>query len=190
MANPAQSQPVPLNSSQSIRSEPRLGHSSAPTAWGQPATATECALHQLAPYIGKLKSTIARDLVCFYSDPGDLVIDPFSGSGTVPLEALLLGRRVFAADISSYAATLTRAKLCAPHSENVALDEAEDVLVRAAKSPVPDLRSVPAWVRAYFHPKTLKETLAFARLCRDEGRHFLVPRCFTWVEFLDRVCQR
>jgi hypothetical protein len=36
------------------------------------------------------------------------------------------------------------------------------------------MRSVPSWVRAYFHPKTLKETLAFARICRQEERHFLL----------------
>lgn len=87
-----------------------LKHTLAPTEWNLSATASECALHQLAPYIGKLKSTIAKDLISTYSKAGDLIVDPFSGSGTIPLEALLLGRRTFAADISAYAATLTMAK--------------------------------------------------------------------------------
>src|SRR5689334_6083804 len=114
---PAPDVPPPMPNS---RSAPRkvlaVKHVSAPPTWRQSATSTECALHQLAPYIGKLKSTIARDLVSSFSRPGDLVIDPFCGSGTVPLEALLLGRRVLASDISSYAATLTRAKLAPPQS--------------------------------------------------------------------------
>lgn len=92
----------------------------APVHWAAPATSTECALHQLAPYIGKLKSTIARDLVLGFSKPGDLIVDPFCGSGTVPLEGVLLGRRVIGSDISSYAATLTRAKLSPPQSEEAA----------------------------------------------------------------------
>jgi hypothetical protein len=131
-------------------------------------------LHQVAPYIGKLKSTIAHDLVRGFSKPGELIVDPFSGSGTIPLEAALSGRRVLASDISSYAATLTRAKLAPPPSPEAAVREAEDVLARLCWEPVPDLRSVPAWVRMYFHPKTLKETLAFVRICRREQRHFLL----------------
>ena len=174
MVHPAQIEQLASNSPAVAGREPAPDHVSAPTAWREPATAVECALHQLAPYIGKLKSTIARDLVRSYSKSGDLLVDPFSGSGTVPLEALLLGRRVYASDISTYAATLTRAKLSAPDSAVVALSEAEDVLVRAAESPAPDLRSVPSWVRGYFHPRTLKEALAFARLCRKEGRDFLL----------------
>ena len=105
---------------------------SAPTRWSVAATATECALHQLAPYIGKLKSTIAGDLVSSFSKRGDLVVDPFSGPGTIPLEALLLGRRVFASAISSYAATLTRAKIAAPASEDAVIREAQDVIGRLA----------------------------------------------------------
>ncbi len=162
--------PNPLRSARGVLPS----YISAPTKWGQPATGTECTLHQLAPYIGKLKSTIARDLVSSFSKRGDLVVDPFSGSGTIPLESLLLGRRVFASDIGSYAATLTRAKIAPPDSEEGAIRDAQEVFEKAEASSVPDLRSVPSWVRAYFHPKTLKETLAFVRICRREKRHFLL----------------
>jgi DNA methylase len=71
----------------------------------------ECSLHQLSPYIGKLKSSIATFLVQRYSKPGDLVIDPFSGAGTIPLEAIRLERRIFAVDHSAYAAVLNVGKL-------------------------------------------------------------------------------
>lgn len=146
----------------------------APSTWRESATASECTLHQLAPYIGKLKSTIARDLIARFSARGDLVVDPFAGSGTVPLEAVIMGRRALASDMSAYAATLTSAKLSAPASVEDAIKEAESVQGRALQLPSPDLRRVPSWVRAYFHPETLKETLSFARICRQENRHFLL----------------
>lgn len=49
----------------------------APPHWAASCTHQECTLHQLSPYIGKLKSVIARDLVLQYSRPGHLVVDMF-----------------------------------------------------------------------------------------------------------------
>jgi site-specific DNA-methyltransferase (adenine-specific) len=37
---------------------------------------------------------LARDLIISWSNPGDVVLDPFLGSGTVALEGLKLGRTV------------------------------------------------------------------------------------------------
>ena len=88
--------------------------SPAPLHWAEPCTHQECSLHQLSPYIEKLKSSIAQDLILRYSNPGEFVADMFGGSGTVPLEAARLGRRVFASDASLYAVTLTQGKLQAP----------------------------------------------------------------------------
>jgi hypothetical protein len=73
----------------------------APKRWKKSCANTECSLHQLSPYIGKLKSSIARELVERYSEPGDLVVDPFAGAGTIPFEALMRGRRTFASDSAS-----------------------------------------------------------------------------------------
>src|SRR5437867_4233080 len=119
---------------------------SAPERWRHPCAHTECALHQLSPYIGKMKSSIAGELVDRYSSFGDLVVDPFAGAGTIPFEAAIRGRRAFGADISPYARVLSKAKLSPPRSFGAALYLAEQALERAARLPSPDLRAVPAWV--------------------------------------------
>ena len=41
---------------------------------------------------------LARDLILSFSNPGDLVCDPFSGSGTTAFEAIKAGRRAVAID--------------------------------------------------------------------------------------------
>jgi hypothetical protein len=146
----------------------------APARWMESCANTECSLHQLAPYIGKIKSSIAGELVERYSKPGDVVADPFAGGGTIPLEAALRGRRAFGADISPYAGILSRAKLLPPRSLDAALDLAERALQEAAELPAPDLRKVPAWVRSFFHPATLRETLSFAAVCRRPSNEFLM----------------
>src|ERR1039458_5272749 len=61
-------------------------------------TSTDNTFHQLAPYIGRLKTSIARSLISRYARAGDLVVDPFSGGGAVALEPAASSRRVLAGD--------------------------------------------------------------------------------------------
>ncbi len=146
----------------------------APRRWRVPCVHLESRLHQLSPYIGKLKSSIASDLVRDFTSVGDLVLDPFCGSGTIPLECAVQSRRVLAADVSSYAVLLTRAKLFPPQSLDDGLERLELVLAAAKQRPSPDLRSIPLWVRRFFHPDTLKEAIRFSDACRDSGEDFLL----------------
>jgi len=159
-----------------VRRYGRLMESScpAPLRWAASCTHQECSLHQLSPYIGKLKSVIAKDLISRYSKPGELVADMFCGSGTVPLEAARLGRRVFASDRNAYAVTLTKGKLRAPAGLEVALEDIDHLLKRVKSLPMPDLRHVPQWVRAFFHPRTLKEALRLIHFLGRERRYFLL----------------
>ena len=147
---------------------------SAPAGWRLPCANTECSLHQLSPYIGKIKSSIAGELVERFSKSGDLVVDPFAGAGTIPFEAAVRGRRALAADISPYARILSSAKLAPPPSLDAALDLAQAALEEAAQLPTPDLRAVPAWVRGFYNPDTLREALKFASICRRPGNEFLM----------------
>ncbi len=146
----------------------------SPTQWQLPTTSTECTFHQLSPYIGKLKSAIAQDLILQYSRPGDLIADVFCGSGTIPLETARLGRRVYASDASPYAAVLTKGKLFAPDSVEDALAKAERLLRAASKLPGPDLRNIPKWVRSFFHPRTLKEAINFSAIAQRTQNYFLL----------------
>jgi len=54
-----------------------------------------------------------------WSEPGDLVLDPFSGRGTTALEALLNGRRAIGSDTNPVAACISQAKTMAPTYETV-----------------------------------------------------------------------
>ena len=109
-----------------------------------------------------------------FSRPGQLVADMFCGSGTVPLEAALLGRRVFASDSSIYAVTLTKAKLCAPANIGAALQSLQRILDRVRSLPLPDLDQIPRWVQAFFHPQTLQETLRLAEFLKHKRQFFFL----------------
>ena len=145
----------------------------APPTWKTACTQTECTLHQMSPYIGKLKSQIAADLIQRYSRPGDLVADVFCGSGTVLLEALRLGRRVFGVDASPYAMVLSRAKVEAPVDLPSAHARTDALLAAAQRGSTPDLARVPAWVWRFFHPRTLEEILRFTAVVKARGDDFV-----------------
>lgn len=53
------------------------------------------------------------------SKPNDLILDPFSGSGTVALEAMLANRKVVGTDINPLAVLIARAKTTAVDIEKV-----------------------------------------------------------------------
>ncbi len=144
------------------------------SAWRGSAWQTESTLHQLSPYIGKIKSSMAASLVGRYTSKGDVVYDPFSGCGTIALESWLAGRHVVANDLSPYAYLLTRAKLFPYHSLDRALKELEEIARHVKRRcSVSDLRTVPAWVRAFFHPETLREILAWTEVLTARRRWFL-----------------
>lgn len=152
----------------------------APSQWKESCTHSEVTLHQLSPYIGKIKSSIAGELIEQFSKEGDLIIDPFAGAGTIPLEAVIRGRRAFGADISPYSRILTVAKILPPATVDLAIEAAETALNEAVNLPQPDLRKTPKWIRKFFHPETLKEALNFAEICRKPGNEYLMA-CFLGI---------
>src|SRR2546429_1174044 len=117
------------------------------------------ALHQIGPYIGKIRPSLARRLVSEFSKKQDWVWDPFCGSGTIALESLLLDRNAMAGDINPYGCALTRAKLHAPSSAEVATAQITIAAQRFARIPEHEFKGTPTWVRKFFHKKTLKEAM-------------------------------
>jgi len=146
-----------------------------PDLWQGCYNGRESTMQQLAPYVGKMKSGMANALVLHCSEPGDTVFDPFAGSGVVPYEALACGRHVIANDLSPYAQAVTAGKLFAPPTRDAAVAEARRYVERTATDAGRvDLDPVPGWVREFFHPDTLRETLALVRQLRAEQRWFLL----------------
>ena len=144
--------------------------------WSSDSTVpTDLTLQQLAPYIGRMKTAIAQALITGWSREGDLVVDPFCGSGVLALEAAARGRRVTVGDWNPYAIVLTRAKLFPPVSLSAAKRRLKRTWELAADEySEQDLESVPMWVREFFHPDTLQSALAFRDACIERRDWFLL----------------
>lgn len=143
--------------------------------WHGSFLARESTLQQLSPYVGKMKSGMAKVLVELYSDPGDVVFDPFCGSGVVPLEALLAEREAWANDLSPYAYTITRAKMEASGNLHHDIDTAHRIIKQIEKeAPIVDIITVPEWIQEFYHPDTLREVLTAFRILQETENYFLL----------------
>ncbi len=146
-----------------------------PADWSGSCLAMESTLHQLSPYIGKIKSTFARKLIATYTKPRDVVLDPFAGSGTVILESLIAGRQAIANDINPYAITLIKAKMFPPNSLDEAIKNVKYYISLSKKQiNEVDLEEVPDWIKKFYHEDTLKEIISLSRLLRENNEDFLL----------------
>lgn len=144
------------------------------TEWHGCFNKQESSMQQLSPYVGKMKSGMARVLIEKFSKPGDVVFDPFSGSGVVPFEAAINHRQAWGNDLSPYAYTLTRGKLEAPADERIALARTYNLLeaVEIEKTQI-DTAKIPTWIAEFYHPKTLPEIAAAFKVLKQENDYFL-----------------
>lgn len=71
---------------------------------------TEFLTHDIHPYPAKFIPQIPGTLISLLSARGEVVLDPFGGSGTTALEAVRLGRRAISVDANPLSALIGRAK--------------------------------------------------------------------------------
>jgi DNA methylase len=85
-------------------------------------------VHGFHTYPARMHPQTAARLVQALSGPGETVLDPFCGSGTVLVEALIAGRRAVGTDLNPLAVRLAALKTAPPGPE------ARDALVVAARA--------------------------------------------------------
>jgi len=99
--------------------------------------------------------------------PGDVVLDPFAGRGTAPLEALLAGRFAIGSDANPLAVLLTRAKLQPPTKEE-ALQRLHDLSKSYVKPE--SLSLVPPEIKLLFDGRRTLPQLVHLRRELDTAR--------------------
>jgi 16S rRNA G966 N2-methylase RsmD len=84
-------------------------------AWSEPLAAslaaadggaTDDLTHGFHAFPGRMHPVLARELLARFSEPGQIVLDPFAGSGTVLVEAMVAGCRAQGVDLSPLASRI------------------------------------------------------------------------------------
>ena len=101
-------------------------------AFDHPINTTKAtAIYNMHTYWSKKPHDAIREYIRHYTQPGDLVLDPFCGSGGTALAALMEGRKAIAIDRSPAATFITK-NYCTPVDVND-LREAFEELKRKVK---------------------------------------------------------
>lgn len=124
------------------------------------------SLHSLCSRTGSFPPAMARYFVLRYSKPGDTILDPFSGKGTLPLEACLNGRRGIGNDVAPEAYVLTRSKVNAVSFAKIqrVVSEIKEVWRPDHHDP----RAEIGEVRVFFSDYALRQILAIRELLSRE----------------------
>ncbi len=94
-------------------------------------TSRRSPLYDMHIYWSKKPYEGVRAYIEHYTEPGDIVLDPFCGSGSTALSALMLGRKAIAIDLSPAATFITR-NYCCPVDPADLLAAYEEVQRRVA----------------------------------------------------------
>ena len=71
---------------------------------------TQYLTHSIHRYSGKFIPQIGKQVILLLTEPGELILDPYCGSGTVLLECSLVGRRSIGIDLNPLAVLISRVK--------------------------------------------------------------------------------
>jgi hypothetical protein len=77
-------------------------------------------LHAMCSYMAMFPPNLPHYFIQRCTEPGDLVLDPFCGRGTTPLEACLSARVGIGNDLNELAFALTKAKTQVPNADDLA----------------------------------------------------------------------
>ena len=82
--------------------------------WKQQQRLWGHSYHPMCSYLASFPAALSHAFIARYSRPGDVVLDPFSGRGTTPLQACAEGRIGAGNDLNPLAHLLTAAKVDPP----------------------------------------------------------------------------
>ena len=150
--------------------------------WGHP-------WHSMSSYLGSFPAALARSIIVMLSEPGEFILDPFSGRGTSLLESRLLGRIPLSSDLNPIAVALTQAK-------NVSINQIEahariDQLRREFNSILyfPEAQVQCEDIQLIYHPATLAQLCYLRRRLLDssfEVDQFLIGAVLGIMHGLER----
>lgn len=133
------------------------GTTSAGDLWHAVSSRWGHSMHTMCSYYGMFPAKVAHYFIERFSDPGDVVVDPFSGRGTTVLQAVADGRVGVANDLSPLAYVLSAAKANPPSWS--AIHEHTDQLEREFKKSARRELVVSPDIHMLYHDNTLRQLI-------------------------------
>jgi SAM-dependent methyltransferase len=146
--------------------------------------------HGFHSYAGRMHPSTARAAIAELTKPGQRVLDPFCGSGTVLVESMAAGRRAVGVDASPLAVLIAKVRSTLLDEEareklvTTAREISEEAAERARKRIRPE---IPAWAHREterFSPHVALELLGLRELLGKTGEDpvgYALRACFSSI---------
>ncbi len=133
-----------------------------PSIWQENNRRWAAPQHYTCSYLAMFPPALPHYFIRRFTEPGDVVLDPFSGRGTTVLEAIAQGRIGIGNDLNDLAYVLTKGKMANPDLKEVLarIDELEGGFSR---NDWLNATGIPNKIRMIFHPETQKQLLYLKR---------------------------
>ena len=133
-----------------------------PEVWQEQNGRWAAPQHYTCSYMAMFPPQLPHYFITRFTEPGDIVLDPFSGRGTTPVQAMSQSRFGIGNDFNDLAYALTRGKIVNPSLEEVLrrLDELERGFTRGDWLRV---KGIPLKIRMIFHPETQRHLMYLRR---------------------------
>ncbi len=161
-------------------------HTLADSDWEHLESDTRYLTHNIHRFSGKFIPQIARQAIEILSEPGEVVLDPYCGSGTTLLEGVLRDRRMVGVDLNPLAVLISKVKVTPVSDDAIAelMQSAHESLASIGQPPSlfdspgrssefdvhAEPRLLDPWFTKWFAGERLKELLeidAFVRGITD-----------------------
>lgn len=124
------------------------------------------ALHSMMSRVGSFPPALVRYFLALYSQPGDIVLDPFCGKGTALFEAAVSGRVAIGGDIGPDAVASALAK-----SRPVSTARVANYIEKIELSDSLVLSDVPPSVALFYRKNTLSQIVALREQLLSDMRN-------------------
>ena len=133
-----------------------------PSIWQDNNRRWAAPQHYTCSYMAMFPPALPHYFIRRFTEPRDIVLDPFSGRGTTAVEANAQGRIGIGNDLNDLAYVLTKGKLANPNLDNV-LARLDDLEMSYYRKDWLNFSGMPNKVRMIFHPETQKHLMYLKR---------------------------
>ena len=133
-----------------------------PSVWQNNNRRWAAPQHYTCSYMAMFPPALPHYFICRFTEPKDIVLDPFSGRGTTSVEAIAQDRIGIGNDLNDLAYVLTKGKLANPSLEEV-LSRLDSLESGFSRKEWLNFSGMPNKIRMIFHPETQKQLMYLKR---------------------------
>jgi DNA modification methylase len=157
-----------------------------------PAARQEDARHYgVHPYFTRRPANVVRAYIERYSQEGDVVLDPFGGTGVTAIEAFLLGRSAIQNDLNPFANFIARNIADTTLPSTVPLRQAFERVAQSCSREVHEIENDPTAAERWLSELPLPENI---RLPRNSDAEFFydlfTPRQLAGLALIKQTIER